>query len=326
MVERAYKAGKTRAAMTDEIGVFEDYIRAQHLKHSKPRRDIVEVFLASEGHYTAQELFQQVKQKNASVGFATVYRTLKLLEECGLARTMDYGDGTLRYEPNRFQHHHVICTACNRTIEFLSPELEVLLRRVQEDHQFTPQMHAVRILSVCTDCTRMKSQPRRQSTPLEAILSRDALQVAIANEERGLHFYSLALEATIDGATRSVFEQLVAEERCHLAALQTEYETLCQAHPALVSEPNLLYFDYERLEDIFPQSRFSDVQAVQAVGAAEALYIAMAAERRSYEFFSEYADKVEYPEGRAIFKKFANEEQHHLSMIRHAYDALQDKT
>lgn len=318
--------GKITASMQDEIRSFEDYIRTQHLKHSKPRRDIVEVFLASDGHYTAQELFQQVKQKNASVGFATVYRTLKLLEECGLARTMDYGDGTLRYEPNRFQHHHIICTACNRTIEFLSPELEVLLRKVQEDHQFTPQIHAVRILSVCTDCTRMKSQPRRQSTALDAILSRDALQVAIANEERGLHFYSLVLEATTDVATRAVFTRLVDEEKRHLAALQKEYETLCQAHPALTSEPALLYFDYDRLEDIFPQSRFNVAQAVQSVSAAEALYMAMAAERRSYEFFSAYADKVEYPEGRAIFKKFASEERRHLSMIRHAYDALQDKT
>lgn len=309
----------------DEIGIFEDYLRTQHLKHSKPRRDIVEVFLASDGHYTAQELFQQVKQKNASVGFATVYRTLKLLEECGLARTMDYGDGTLRYEPNRFQHHHVICTACNRTVEFLSPELEDLLRKVQEDHQFTPQMHAVRILSVCTDCSRMQSQPRRQSTALEVILSRDALQVAIANEERGLHFYSLAMEATTDPATRAVFARLVEEEKRHLAALQKEYETLCEAHPALASEPNMLYFDYDRLEDIFPQSRFNVVQTVQSVSAAEALYMAMAAERRSYEFFSEYADKVEYPEGRAIFKKFAREEKRHLSLIRHAYEALQEK-
>jgi rubrerythrin len=57
----------------------------------------------------------------------------------------------------------------------------------------------------------------------------------------------------------------------------------------------------------------------------EALYIAMAAERRSYEFFSDYADKVEYPQGRAIFKKFATEERRHLTMIRHAYNALQER-
>jgi rubrerythrin len=87
----------------------------------------------------------------------------------------------------------------------------------------------------------------------------------------------------------------------------------------------MLYFDYDRLEDIFPRSQPNVVQTAQSFSPAEALYIAMAAERRSYEFFSDYADKVEYPQGRAIFKKFANEEQRHLIMIRHAYDALQDK-
>jgi Fur family ferric uptake transcriptional regulator len=311
--------------MQNEISIFEDFLRTQRLKHSKPRRDIVDVFLASEGHLTAHELYQQVKQHNTSIGFATVYRTLRLLEECGLARTMDYGDGTLRYEPNRFQHHHIICTACNRTIEFLSPELEALLRNVQQDHHFTPQRHAVRILSVCADCTRATPRRSRHSTDLDAILSRDALRVAIANEQRGLHFYSRALESTHDEATCEVFIRLVAEEKRHLAALQKEYEALHQAHPSLDDEPPLLYFDYDRLEDIFPQSQSNVVQTVQSVSPAQALYIAMAAERRSYEFFSDYADKVEYPQGRAIFKKFATEERRHLRMIRHAYDALQER-
>jgi len=311
--------------MQDEISIFEDFLRTQRLKHSKPRRDIVDVFLASEGHLTAHELYQQVKEHNPSIGFATVYRTLRLLEECGLARTMDYGDGTLRYEPNRFQHHHIICTACNRTIEFLSPELEALLRNVQQDHHFTPQRHAVRILSMCADCTRATPRRSRHSTDLDAILSRDTLRVAIANEQRGLHFYSRALESTHDEATREVFIRLVEEEKRHLAALQKEYEALHQAHPSLDDEPPLLYFDYDRLEDIFPQSQSHVVQTVQSISAAEALYIAMAAERRSYEFFSDYADKVEYPQGRAIFKKFATEERRHLTMIRHAYDALQER-
>ncbi len=311
--------------MQDEISIFEDFLRTQRLKHSKPRRDIVDVFLASEGHLTAHELYQQAKQHNPSIGFTTVYRTLRLLEECGLARTMDYGDGTLRYEPNRFQHHHIICTDCNRTIEFLSPELEALLRNVQQDHHFTPQRHAVRILSMCADCTRATPRRSRHSTDLDAILSRDALRVAIANEQRGLHFYSRALESTHDEATREVFIRLVEEEKRHLAALQKEYEALHQAHPSLDDEPPLLYFDYDRLEDIFPQSQSHVVQTVQSISAAEALYIAMAAERRSYEFFSDYADKVEYPQGRAIFKKFATEERRHLTMIRHAYDALQER-
>jgi Fur family ferric uptake transcriptional regulator len=311
--------------MQNEVEIFEKFLRTKNLKQSKPRYDILEVFLASEGHLSAQELYEQTKRKNPRIGFATVYRTLKLLEECGLARTVDYGDGMLRYEPDRFQHHHIICTSCNRTVEFLSPELESLLQQVQKEHHFTPQSHAVRILSVCTDCSRTTVPVSRPDKDFATILSRDALQVAMANEKLGLHFYRRALEATDDEATRTVFARLVDEETRHLAALQTEYETLSQAHPWLDDEPSLLYFDHERLASIFPSDRHHIVQIVQSSSPAEALYMAMVAERRSYELFRHYAKKVEHPTGRAIFRKFASEEQQHFNMIRHAYDALQTR-
>jgi Fur family transcriptional regulator, ferric uptake regulator len=312
--------------MQSEEKTFENFLRSKNLKHSKPRGDIVEVFLASEGHLSAQELYALVKSKNPRIGFATVYRTLKLLAECGLARTMDYGDGTVRYEPDRFQHHHIICTSCNRTVEFLSPELESLLQQVQKTHHFVPQSHAVRILSTCKDCNQATLPSSRRGKDLETILSRDALQVAMANEELGLHFYSRALELTEDETTQAVFARLVDEEERHLAALQKEYEALRRAHTWLDDEPALLYFDHERLESIFPHDRQNIVQIVQSASPAEALYMAMMAERRSYEFFRHYASKVEYPKGRAIFRKFATEEQRHLRMIRHAYDELQEKS
>lgn len=313
--------------MKDAIEAFENFLRTKNLKHSKPRSDILDVFLTSEGHLSAQELHDQVKLKNSRVGFATVYRTLKLLEESGLARSMDYGDGTQRYEPDRFQHHHIICTACNRTIEFLSPELESLLLDVQKSHDYIPQSHAVRILSLCQDCNHAPPPSTRHGsdTDFETILSRDALEVAIANEEQGLHFYIHAIEVTEDEMTRLVFTHLAEDEQLHLTELQKEYNTLRQAHTWLDDEPSLLYFDYDRLQNIFPQGQENIRHLVQSVSPAEALQLAMDAERRSYEFFHFYANRVEYAKGRTIFAQFALEEERHLDMIRDAYNAIQQK-
>lgn len=311
--------------MQYEVEVFENFLRGKNLKHSKPRRDILEVFLASEGHLSAQELYERVRQQNPRIGSATVYRTLKLLEECGLARSMNYGDGTQRYEPDRFQHHHIICTSCNRTVEFLSPELESILQQVQKRHQFIMQSHAVRILSVCTNCDQATPPQSRHGKDIETILSRDALQVAISNEQQGLRFYSQTLEATENEATRTIFARLLAEEKRHLSALQKEFTALRKAHQWLDDEPPLLYFDHERLESIFPKGQHHIVQIARSASPTEALHLALAVERRSYEFFSDYADKVEYSQGKAIFRKFANEEQRHIRMIRHAYDALQEQ-
>lgn len=312
--------------MHNEIDTFEQFLHTRSLRHSKPRHDIVEVFLASEGHLSVQDLYEQVKHKNPRVGFATVYRTMKLLEECGLARTMDYGDGTVRYEPDRFQHHHVICTSCNRTVEFLSPELDALLRQVQQDSHFTPKTPAVRILSVCADCHQATPSQRWPGRDFDTIVSRDALQVAIANEQRGMHFYRQGLDVAADEATRAVFARLLGEEEGHLATLQQEYESLRQAHTWLDDAPPLLHFDRERLEGIFPKSPQHIGQIGQSASPAAVLSMALSAEWRSYEFFREYADKVSYPKGQVIFRQFADEERQHLTLIRHALDVLQDRT
>ncbi len=311
--------------MQDAIEAFEHFLRTKNLKNSKPRSDILDVFLASEGHLSAQELYDQVKLKNPRVGFATVYRTLKLLAESGLARSLDYGDGTQRYEPDRFQHHHIICTACNRTIEFLSPELEALLQDVQATHDYLPQPHAVRILSMCQDCSQAKPASVRHASEqdVETILSRDALEVAIANEEQGLHFYTHATQVTEDETTRQVFTRLAEDEQAHLTVLQKEYDALRRAQTWLDDEPSLLHFDYERLQNIFPQGQENIRHIVEAASPAEALRVAMEAEQRSYEFFHYYANRVEYAKGLDIFAQFAQEEERHLELIQAAYQAFQ---
>ena len=313
--------------MQNAIETFENFLRAKNLKNSKPRSDILDVFLASEGHLSAQELYDQVKLKNPRVGFATVYRTLKLLAESGLARTLDYGDGTQRYEPDRFRHHHIICTACNRTIEFLSPELEALLQDIQQAHDYLPQPHAVRILSVCQDCSRARPPSARHGSDedLEIIVSRDALEAAIANEEQGVHFYTHAIEAIEDKATRRLFRHLAKDEQRHLNQLQSAYDQLRRAQTWLDDEPSLLHFDYDRLQNIFPQGQDVIRHMVEGASAAEVLRIAMDAEQRSYEFFNYYADRVEYDQGRGIFAQFAQEEERHLALIQAAYQELQDQ-
>jgi Fur family transcriptional regulator, ferric uptake regulator len=313
--------------MQDAYETFENFLRTKNLKHSKPRSDILKVFLDSAGHLSAQELHDQVKQTNPRVGFATVYRTLKLLEECGLARSMDYGDGTQRYEPDRFLHHHIICTTCNRTVEFLSPEVGSLLQNVQKSHDYLPQTHAVRILSICQDCSRATPPSSRHSTEqdLETILSRDALEAAMSNEAQGLHFYTSAIEATADAIAKDVFRRLVVEEQEHLSLLQQTYNALRQAHTWLDDEPSLLYYDDERLQNIFPKGQEHIRHMVQSVSPLEALQLAMDAEHRSYEFFRYYATRVEYEKGRDIFAQFAREEERHLTLIRQAYREIQEQ-
>ena len=82
----------------DEHEVLENYITQHNLKITKQRRAVLEAFLGSEEHLSAEELYKKVSAKEPKIGLATVYRTLALLTESGLAAELDFGDGQKRYE------------------------------------------------------------------------------------------------------------------------------------------------------------------------------------------------------------------------------------
>ena len=94
---------------------FEEALRERGLKSTSQRDDIAQVFFAAEGHLSIEELYKAVRKVNPRVGYATVYRTLKLMKECGLAAERHFDDGQARYEPveEEAQHHdHIICERC----------------------------------------------------------------------------------------------------------------------------------------------------------------------------------------------------------------------
>ena len=141
-----------------EEKVLEDYITGKHLKHSEQRREILSIFLGTEKHLTADELYRMVKSKYPGTGYATVYRTLKLLCESGLCRELRYLDGITRYEHlyGHEHHDHLICTGCGRFIEVVDPEIEKLQVRLSQSHGFTPQRHRMEIYGVCKKCRSAK--------------------------------------------------------------------------------------------------------------------------------------------------------------------------
>lgn len=136
-----------------EEKIFEDFLNRQSLKHSQQRKEIMDIFLSTDKHLTADELYQLVKKKNPTLGFATVYRTLKLLCECGLCRELKFENGT-RYEHlYGHQHHdHLICTKCGRFVEVVEPDIERLQEKLFKTYGFSPQRHRMELYGVCKRC------------------------------------------------------------------------------------------------------------------------------------------------------------------------------
>lgn len=146
----------------EEVRIFHDHIRKSGLKRTGQRDLILNVFLETEGHVSSEDLYELVKKEDPTIGFTTVYRTLKLLQECGLARNVQYYDGRMLYEHDfKHDHHdHLICTSCGALIEFYSEVIENMQDRIADMHKFQPTHHSLRIFGICNNCQIAQTKAR----------------------------------------------------------------------------------------------------------------------------------------------------------------------
>lgn len=157
MPSRAIKKSEKFAV---EKGILDQHIQAAGLRRTGQRELILEIFLETEEHLTSEDLYSLVNKQDDTVGLTTVYRTLKLLTEAGLAREVRFGDNKTYYEHhyNHDHHDHMICTDCGRVIEFFSAEIEALQDEMADKFGFRPTHHSLRMWGVCSDCQMAKTE------------------------------------------------------------------------------------------------------------------------------------------------------------------------
>jgi Fur family ferric uptake transcriptional regulator len=133
---------------------FEQFLEENGLRMTPQRSLIADVFLRTERHMSSEDLYALVKRKDRSIGQATVYRTLKLLSESGIAREVDFGEGVTRYEHEYgHEHHdHLICERCRRSIEVVDPRIEELQEKLARDHGFVMTRHKLDMFGICSKC------------------------------------------------------------------------------------------------------------------------------------------------------------------------------
>lgn len=135
---------------------FEDYLDKQNLRFTGQRQIIVNAFFNHKGHISSEELYRKVQETAPDIGFTTVYRTLKLLSDAGLALSKNFGDGYTRFESSAQQahHDHLICTKCGKIVEFVNDQIESLQQHIAERHGFTVTDHTLDIYGVCLECSQ----------------------------------------------------------------------------------------------------------------------------------------------------------------------------
>jgi Fur family ferric uptake transcriptional regulator len=140
-------------------GAFRDFLKQRGLRLTSEREAILmEVFATKGQHFEPEELHISLRQKEANVSRASVYRTIPLLIEAGIIEEVERVDKHAHYEliHGREHHDHMLCLGCGSVIEFLSPEMEELQDRLCREHEFTGETHTLEIKGYCKKCADTK--------------------------------------------------------------------------------------------------------------------------------------------------------------------------
>lgn len=134
---------------------FQECIHERGLRLTQQRVTIANVFLAAPGHLNIDELYRKVRVRDPHIGYATIYRTLKLLKDCGLAVERNFDEGAARFEPVGLveeQHYHLICKECGRIVEFEDDGLPEHVLAGARGHGFEPESHKLEVYGRCAEC------------------------------------------------------------------------------------------------------------------------------------------------------------------------------
>ena len=154
----------------DEVHkVLRQFLIEQKLKITPERFAVLDEIYSTDFHFEAEDILVRMRKKKYRVSRATIYRTLELLEKCGLIRQAKLGETKAYYEHTYGRHHHehMKCTVCGRVIEFESEEIEKLQDVICKQNNFQMTHHILHLFGICEDCQKNPHERKPKSHPVE---------------------------------------------------------------------------------------------------------------------------------------------------------------
>ncbi|MDF2676317.1 MAG: Fur3 [Bacillota bacterium] len=146
------------------VDYLKDLLGEKGYKITTQRLVVYELLKEKEDeHLSPEEIYELIKDKYPEMGMATIYRTLQLFEEIGLAIKLNFDDGCGRYEilsPDSLethQHHHLICKNCGKIIEVKEDLMNSLEEIIEKQYNFEIKNHMVKFTGICSDCRKKEN-------------------------------------------------------------------------------------------------------------------------------------------------------------------------
>jgi Fur family transcriptional regulator, ferric uptake regulator len=150
--------GNTLEEITDS---FREFLATRKLRMTREREELLAAIFHAPRHFEAEDLIRTLKQRDGRASRATVYRTLSLLEECGILRKSLFGHNRHFFESvvGRRHHDHLVCIRCGKIQEFEESRIETLQEEICRQYDFRIVDHVHEIFGVCQPCAQKEEQP-----------------------------------------------------------------------------------------------------------------------------------------------------------------------
>ena len=140
------------ASAEEKIRSFPERCHQAGLKVTQQRREIYALLAESLAHPCPEEIYGRMRDALPSLSLATVYKIVDQFHRHGLLRKVPTRSQVARYDARMDEHHHLVCTSCDRIEDVILPSLPPRLTRLPESSGFQAQSYELVFHGMCSAC------------------------------------------------------------------------------------------------------------------------------------------------------------------------------
>ena len=146
--------------MAPLCSVFRRYLRSQNLKYTPERADILNAIIECDDVFEVDQLLMEMRRRGHRVSKATIYRTVKLLQDAGIITQALFDSKQAHYQLiyGKAARDYIVCMKTGKYIEFSDDELVALRNRICEEHGWDPVGHRFQIYAISPEGRRLNAQ------------------------------------------------------------------------------------------------------------------------------------------------------------------------
>ena len=129
-------------------------LRANRCKVTPQRLAVYETLAKTNEHPTAEAIYKRIKPIYPTMSFATVYKSVEILNKLKVIQVLNTGEDSFRYDADTSEHSHIQCTVCGRVDDIKPLQVEALRDEVAKNTSYELEWQQLYFYGRCPNCQK----------------------------------------------------------------------------------------------------------------------------------------------------------------------------